>query len=492
VLKREQWLDLARQLDWELSYVDEKQAFPEVASGRPWLPTAAWQDWDEPFRTSFREYVQTQHEKDAAVEAIRDALGKLDDVRALPATWLNAVKLHAATLPLAEFAAVVGQLRAARFGRHSAWRTAATLGALDELRHTQIPLLVMHELVRHDAQFDWTHKFFHSNNWVAIAARHLVDELLLTSDAIEFAVATNFVFETGFTNLQFIGLTALAHAVGDRLFEKMLGSIQTDEARHAQIGGAVLEQLVRHDRAYAQHLCDKWFWRSWLFFAVVTGFSVDYLTPLPARTRSFKELTEEWLLDQYLRTLERLGLKRPWYWDQFVASLDYYHHMVYASAYSYRATVWFDMVVPGPDERDWLRAKYPDSFPELERIWQRVSERWRDTDPGNDLGVHGTAIVGFCNLCQLVLCGGTPRANSATVTEWEGQRYIFCSEPCRWIFEGEPERYAHHKDVVKRVLAGEAPGNLAAMLREYFGLSYQTWGKDVTGGVYPFVARRPR
>jgi toluene monooxygenase system protein A len=256
VLKREQWLDLARQLDWELSYVDEKQAFPEVQSGRPWLPAAAWQNWDEPFRTSFREYVRTQHEKDAAVEAIRDALGKLDDARALPATWLNAVKLHAATLPLAEFAAVVGQLRAARFGRHGAWRTAATLGALDELRHTQIPLVVMHELVRHDAQFDWTHKFFHSNNWVAIAARHLADELLLTTNAIEFAVATNFVFETGFTNLQFIGLTGLAHAVGDRLFEKMLGSIQTDEARHAQIGLSVLEELVRHDRGYAQHLCD--------------------------------------------------------------------------------------------------------------------------------------------------------------------------------------------------------------------------------------------
>jgi toluene monooxygenase system protein A len=249
---------------------------------------------------------------------------------------------------------------------------------------------------------------------------------------------------------------------------------------------------VRHDRGYAQHLCDKWFWRSWLFFAVVTGFSVDYLTPLSARTRSFKELTQEWLLEQFLGTLERLGLQRPWYWEQFLSSLDYYHHMVYASAYSYRATVWFDMVVPGPDERDWLREKYPDSFPEIDHVWQRISERWRDTDPGNDLGVHGTAIVGFCNLCQLVLSGGTPRANSAVVSEWDGQRYIFCSEPCRWIFEGEPERYAHHKDVVKRVLAGEAPGNLAAMLRQYFGLSYETWGKDVTGGVYPFLSRRPR
>src|SRR5262249_19182083 len=222
-------------------------------------------------------------------QAVREALGKLEDVQRLATPWVNALKLHAATLPLAEFAAVVGNLRGARFGRDSAWRTAATCGALDELRHTQIPLSLMHELVQWDGQFDWTHRFYHSNNWVAIAGRHFFDELLLASDPIEFAIATNFVLETGFTNLQFVGLSALAHNAGHHMFEKMVGSIQTDEARHAQIGGPVLETVAAHDPEYAQWLLDKWFWRSWLLFAVVTGFSMDYLTPLEARTLSFKE-----------------------------------------------------------------------------------------------------------------------------------------------------------------------------------------------------------
>ena len=92
---------------------------------------------------------------------------------------MNALKLHGATLPLAEFAAVVGNLRGARFGRAAAWRTASTFGALDELRHAQIPLTVLHELVQVDRQFDWIARFYHSNDWVAIAARHLADELLL-------------------------------------------------------------------------------------------------------------------------------------------------------------------------------------------------------------------------------------------------------------------------------------------------------------------------
>jgi toluene monooxygenase system protein A len=273
------------------------------------------------------------------------------------------------------------------------------------------------------------------------------------------------------------------------LFEAMVLSIQSDEARHSQIGGAVLRKIVAHDRARAQALLDKWFWRSWHLFAVVTGFAMDYLTPLFARQRSFKEFMQEWVLDQFLETLAEYGLERPWYWDTFLRSLDHYHHMVYASAYTYRATVWFDLSVPSPEERAWLRDRYPDSWPALDLVWRQVTERWQRADPGNELAVHGTAIVSFCDLCQLVLCEGTPACNTARVVTYEGQKYIFCSQPCQVIFEREPARYAPHRDVVKRVLAGEAPANLVALLRRYFGLDFDTWGKDVNGGRYPFIQR---
>jgi len=489
MLKRDEWIDLARKLEWELSYVSEREAFPEIVSGRTWLPQQEWAGWDEPYRTTYAEYVANQHEKDRSVYAVRAALGKPSDYERLPREWLDALKLHAATLPLAEFAAVVGNLRAVRFGRDSAWRSTATLGALDELRHTHIPLLLMHELVRHSAQFDWTHRFYHSNDWVAIAARHYADELLLASTPIDFAIATNFVLETGFTNLQFVGLSALAHDVGDRMFETMVTSIQSDEARHSQIGGPVLEKVVQHDRAYAQYLVDKWFWRSWLLFAIVTGFAMDYLTPLESRSQSFKEFMQEWVVDQFMRMLDEHGLDKPWYWPIFEQALDYYHHMVYASAYTYRSTVWFNFVVPGPAERTWLRQKYPRSWDDIDPVWNRITERWREADPGNDFSVHGTAIVGFCDLCQIVLCAGTPRNNSATTLRHGGRKYVFCSEPCRWIFEREPERYGAHRDVVKRVLAGEAPANLVALLRRYFGLSFETWGKDAYRGEYAWIDR---
>ena len=129
---------------------------------------------------------------------------------------------------------------------------------------------------------------------------------------------------------------------------------------------------------------------------------------------------------------------------------------------------------PAPDERAWLRAKYPDSFHHYEPIWERISERWRHTRPDVDLAVHAMAIPTFCELCQLVLCHGQPGGNGANLLEHAGQTYIFCSEPCRWIFEREPERYAGHKGLVKRVLTGAAPGNLIELLTNYCSLSFET------------------
>lgn len=489
MLNREEWLPLARKLDWEFSYVTEEAVFPRVISGEPWLPHSAWSDWDEPFHVTYSDYVINQAEKDKSVYAVHDAMGKIADYQQLSAPWVNALKLHSATLPLAEFAAVVGNLRGARFGRDSAWRVACTFAALDEVRHTHIPLLLMHQLVPWAPQFDWTHKFYHTDNWVAIAARHLTDELLLAANPIEFAIGTNFVFETGFTNVQFVGLSSLAREAGDNVFASMTQSIQSDEARHSLIGAPVLKAVLKQDPDYVQYLLDKWFWRNWQLFAVVTGFSMDYLTPLEQRTASFKEFIEEWVIDQYLSTLEQYGLKRPWYWDIFLQSIDTFHHMVYISAYTYRATVWFNFALPSPQERAWLQAKYPKHWHALDAVWERINQRWQQSDVDHDFSVHGTSIVGFCHLCQLVLCHGTPQHNSAVTMQHNGRNYIFCSEPCRWIFTQEVERYCDHKDIVNRVLSGTAPGNILAMLRETFGLSYATWGKDIRGGRYDWITR---
>jgi len=247
---------------------------------------------------------------------------------------------------------------------------------------------------------------------------------------------------------------------------------------------------MKHDPEYVQYLLDKWFWRSWRLFSILTGLSTDYLTALDQRPYSFKEFMEEWIIDQFLRTLDEFGLKKPWYWDIFEDELDIYHHMIYASAYTYRATLWFNFVLPSPAERKWLRQKYPKYWDDMDAVWEQVIERWRTVGPGaaNERAVHGTAMPTFCDLCQLPLSAGTPRKNTANVLAKEGRKYIFCSEPCRWIFLREPERYANHKDLVKRVLSGEAPAQLPNLLTEYFRLTPDTWGSDVYHGAYDWLA----
>ncbi len=474
----------SRKLNW-LTF--DQTFFPSIPSGAEKLKVD-WSQWEEPFKTSYFQYIKIQHSKELAVEGVRNAMQRINSSKQLSRQWLSTLKLHGALLPLAEFAAVIGNLRAARFAPDSAWRITAMFAALDELRHTQIPLRIFQHLVSKDSQFDWVHKFYHSNNWVAIAARHVFDEMLLAANPLEFAIATNFVFETGFTNLQFIGLSALAAETGDAMFEDMVSSMQTDEARHAQIGSAVID-LLDKDLPYVQKMVDKWFWRSWRLFAIATGFSIDYFTPVEHRKISFREFMEEWVLIQFQETLKQYGLKLPWYWELFLEELDYYHHMVYASAYSYRATTWFDFYLPGPQDEEWFMEKYPKSWPPFKPIWQQIRTQWEKADPNYDLGVHSSSIIGFCYLCQVILASGTPFKNNAIVEQTAGIGRVFCSEPCQKLFHDEPERYKNHLDIVNRVLIGEAPGNLMAMLTQYMGLNFDTWGKDSFQGVYPWVKR---
>jgi toluene monooxygenase system protein A len=95
--------------------------------------------------------------------------------------------------------------------------------------------------------------------------------------------------------------------------------------------------------------------------------------------------------------------------------------------------------------------------------------------------------VTFCDLCQLVLSGGTPRENGACTRQHEGRLYIFCSAPCAWIFEREPQRYSAHESVVRRILSGKAPANLLSLLRNYFGLTRDRWGHDAAHGSYDWL-----
>jgi toluene monooxygenase system protein A len=148
---------------------------------------------------------------------------------------------------------------------------------------------------------DWAFKAYDTNEWAMIAARHFFDDIMMTRDAISVSIMLTFSFETGFTNMQFLGLAADAAEAGDHTFANLISSIQTDESRHAQIGGPALKVLIENGhKAEAQKRVDI---AVWGLEAVLGAHRSDHglLHPLEHRKQSFKEFMEEWIVAQFER-----------------------------------------------------------------------------------------------------------------------------------------------------------------------------------------------
>lgn len=477
LLDRAEWYDLARTTEWTPSYVTEEELFVPGHSGGEGIPAEAWSAYDEPYKVSYREYVDTQRQKDAGAYSVKAALERLDLYKTADPGWITILKLHYAAVAVVEYNAALQESRFARWARFPGMRNMATLGTLDEIRHAQLQLFFAHEYVAKDRHFDWAHEAMFTENWGIIAARHAFDDMLMTRDALATSIMANFAFETGYTNLQFIGLSADAARTGDYTFAKLIQSIQSDEARHAQIGTPVLQAMIEAGQTEkAQNLIDIAFWRSWKLFTILTGLPMDYYMPLEHREGSFKEFMQEWIIDQFARSLDDLGLAKPWYWDIFLRDLDEHHHGQQLGLWSWRPTLWFNPVAGvGPDERDWLEEKYPGWNDTFGKCWDVIIDNLKNGR--GDQTVPGTLPI-ICNMSNIPVVGTPFKHLVDFPLEHNGRLYHFGSEVDRWIFEQEPERYQDHQSIVDRFLAGKInPPDLGGVL-QYMGLGVVSAGGD--------------
>ena len=492
LLKREEWQGFVRDVDWSYRYVDDEAVFPEWHSGTGKVPRAAWQAWEESYKVSYPEYVATQREKEAAAYAVKAALQRSSAFESLNEGWKSATKMHFGGIALSEYAAVLAELKMARFGLNGGWRNMAVFGQLDELRHATITTFFGHEFIAKDPQYDWTQKAFQTNDWVAISLRNLFDAMMSSANVVDLALQLPLTFETGFTNLQFVGLAADALASGDVNFANMISSIQTDEARHSQQGGPTLEILVEHDPARAQWVVDKTFWASARAFAALTGPSMDYYTPLEHRKQSYREFMEEWIIDQFVHTIEGYGLKKPWYWDEFMRGLDTWHHGLHMGLWYWRPTLWWrPMAAVSKDERAWLAQKYP--------TWEQVyGDKWDviidNVNAGNMEATLPETLPWLCSTCQLPACIPTQSRNGTwRVRDWQliydGRIYHFCTNACRQIFWKDRDS-VNHETLVDRFLAGQIQPMDVGGILGYMGLTpdvmgddpdYPAWTKDYAG-----------
>ncbi|HSV38884.1 MAG TPA: isoprene monooxygenase oxygenase subunit alpha [Nocardioidaceae bacterium] len=478
LLNRDDWYETSRDLDWSLSYVDQAEAFPTSWSGAEGVPAEAWQKWEEPFRVSYRDYVRIQREKEAGVKAVSNALGRAGLFEKLDPAHVAASHLHMGGTCMVEHMAVTMQSRFCRFAPTPKWRNLGVFGMLDETRHTQLDMRFSHELLKVDERFDWTQKAFHTNEWGILAVKNFFDDIMLNADCVEAALATSLTVEHGFTNVQFVALAADAMAAGDINWSNLLSSIQTDEARHAQQGFPTLEVLMEHDPARAQTALDVAFWRSTRLFQTLTGPAMDYYTPLDQRKMSFKEFMLEWIVNHHERILEDYGLKKPWYWDTFMHSLENGHHAMHLGTWFWRPTLfWKPNAGVSKDEREWLREKYPTWEDNWGVLWDEIIKNV------NDDAIYDTlpdTLPALCNVTQLPLGSWGSRHDVAQFQKvYKGRLYSFDSDVSQWCFEQDPERYAGHESFVDRFIGGQIqPADLAGGLL-YMGITPEVMGDDV-------------
>jgi len=494
-LPRSAWYDLTRDMNWTLSYVKEEEAWPVELSNGFGLPTEAWWTWDEPYKITYPEYMNIQHGKDTEVYAVNAAVARSKMFDDLDPGWKSAIVAHYGAIAVPEYLASIGESRMGRFGRAAAWRNMATFGTLDEMRHGQIQTYIPYGLLGKEPRFDWALKTVHTNEWGAIAARSLFDDMFTANDAVSTAIQLTFTFETGFTNLQFLGMAADAMKVGDVNFGSLISSIQTDEARHAQQGEPTIKVLVANGRKdVAQKLVDHMFWRSWRIFALLTGLSMDYYTPLEQRSHSFKEFMQEWICKQFLDQFRDFGLEKPWYWDSiFIPELDWYHHALHLGVWYWRPTVWWnpDGGV-SPEERDWLEEKYPGWNANYGRHWDVITANIRAGKPEATLPETLPMVCNMCHIPVVSAAGynaGVLTSPLPKILDRDGRRYTFCSEPCQWVFEQSPARFQGHLNIVDRFLAGHIQPPTVEGAVAYMGLSPEEQGQDATNYAWAYAQR---
>ncbi|GAA0667543.1 aromatic/alkene/methane monooxygenase hydroxylase/oxygenase subunit alpha [Streptomyces thermocarboxydovorans] len=492
-LARSEWYDLTRDMNWKLSYVEEDQAWPEELSNSFGVPADSWWTWDEPYKITYSEYVHNQVGKDAGVFSVNNVVGRSRLFDELDPGWKAAITAHYGAIPIGEYLAGIGEARMGRFGRAAAWRNMATFGCLDETRHGQLQTYFPHQLLAKEPRLDWAHKTFHTNEWGAIAARSLFDDMFTANDAVSTAIQLTFTFETGFTNLQFLGMAADAMKVGDIDFGALISSIQTDEARHAQQGEPTIKMLVENGKKdVAQKLVDHMFWRTWKVFSLLTGLSMDYYTPLEHRSHSFKEFMDEFIIKQFLDQFRDFGLEKPWYWDEhFTTELNWLHHAYHLGVYFWRPTVWWNPDAGvSPEERDWLEEKYPGWNDTFGKYWDVLGSNVRKGKP--ELTLPETFPM-VCNMCHIPVCTpagyvtGHLKSPAPLVHDLDGRRYTFCSEPCKWVFEQSSDRFKGHLGIVDRFLGGLIQPPTMEGALAYMGLSPEEMGQDATNFDWAFA-----
>lgn len=437
---REKYQRMTRDLAWEPSYEKKDDIYPQ--SKYEGIVIHDWDKWEDPFRLTVDAYWKYQAEKERKLYAIIEAFAQNNaQLNVSDARYINSLKLFLTGITPLEYSAHRGFAMAGRNLAGAGPQVSAQFQSIDELRHAQTQI---HTLSHYNKFFngfhDWKHMF--DRVWYLSVPKSFFEDAQ-TAGPFEFVTAISFSFEYVLTNLLFMPFMSGA-AYNDDMATVTFGfSAQSDESRHMTLGLEIIKFMLEQDERnvpIVQRWIDKWFWRGYRLLALV-AMMMDYM--LPRRVMSWKEAWEIYYEENggaLFEDLARYGIRPPKYAEISIKEKDHLSHQVWSTFYNYGHASAFHTWMPTESEMKWLSAKYPDTF---DRYYRPRYEYWSKVQKEKGRWYNPT-LPQLCQTCQIPMCFTEPDDPTQICyrsSVYKGDKYHFCSDGCKDIFDYEPEKY---------------------------------------------------
>ncbi|AIO45762.1 TPA: aromatic/alkene/methane monooxygenase hydroxylase/oxygenase subunit alpha [Burkholderia cenocepacia] len=437
---KDRYAAMTRGLGWETTYQPMDKVFPyDRYEG---IKIHDWDKWVDPFRLTMDAYWKYQGEKEKKLYAVIDAFTQNNAFLGVTdARYINALKLFIQGVTPLEYLAHRGFAHVGRHFTGEGARIACQMQSIDELRHYQTET---HAMSTYNKFFNGFH---HSNHWFDrvwyLSVPKSFFEDAYSSGPFEFLTAVSFSFEYVLTNLLFVPFMSGAAYNGDMSTVTFGFSAQSDESRHMTLGIECIKFLLEQDPdnvPIVQRWIDKWFWRGYRLLTLV-AMMMDYMQP--KRVMSWRESWEMYAEQNggaLFKDLARYGIREPKGWQDACEGKDHISHQAWSTFYGFNAASAFHTWVPAEDEMAWLSAKYPDSF---DRYYRTRFDYWGEqAKAGNRFYMKTLPML--CQTCQIPMLftePGNPRKIGARESDYLGNRFHFCSDHCKEIFDHEPQKY---------------------------------------------------
>jgi phenol hydroxylase P3 protein len=198
---------------------------------------------------------------------------------------------------------------------------------------------------------------------------------------------------------------------------------------------------------------------------------LDYM--LPRKVMSWKEAFELYFEQQMLGglfpDLAYYGITPPKHVDDAIAEKEILSHQVYWTLYQFSFAAAFNTSKPDDEHLAWLAEQYPDTFDQhYKPLWDKAQ---RMLDDG---GRHfARALPQLCQVCQIPMLftePGDPTTICQRHSEFKGEKFDFCSDGCKWIFDREPEKYVQAWLPVHQIYQGNCGGPTVPDVLAWYGL----------------------